>query len=182
MTSTRDTASSGPSDSGRYRLYVPPQMASFNRGGAAHIAHRDPASDAKRNRSERSLRRQLSAGDLAAVSLAWGLAMFFQSQLRPDRSVAVSLAAIVSTLVVIKFLGLYQSWVCSEFSRQAARIIMVRNTANSRITTTTAARIIVRDRTVNLRTRTTIVSTITAARVAGIAAIACRPTTATAST
>jgi exopolysaccharide biosynthesis polyprenyl glycosylphosphotransferase len=124
VTSTRDTASSGPSDGGRYRLDVPAQMASFNRGRAEYIAGQDQVSAAKRNRSERSLRRQLFAGDLAAVSLAWGLAMFFQSQLRPDRSVAVSLAAIVSTLVVIKFLGLYQSWVCSEFSRQAARIIM----------------------------------------------------------
>ena len=50
--------------------------------------------------------------------------MLFQSQLRPDRSFAVSLAAVASTLVVIKFLGLYQSWVCSEFSRQAARILV----------------------------------------------------------
>ena len=50
--------------------------------------------------------------------------MLFQSQLRPDRSFAVSLAAVVSTLVVIMFLGLYQSWVCTEFSRQAARILV----------------------------------------------------------
>jgi exopolysaccharide biosynthesis polyprenyl glycosylphosphotransferase len=57
------------------------------------------------------------------VALAFGFAMLFQSQLRPDQSVAVSLAAGVSTLVVIKTLGLYRSWVCSEFSRQAARII-----------------------------------------------------------
>jgi exopolysaccharide biosynthesis polyprenyl glycosylphosphotransferase len=75
-------------------------------------------------RSERSLRRQLFVGDLAAVSLAWGLAMLFQSKLRPDQSVAVSLAAVISALIVIKLLALYQSWVCSEFSRQAARIIM----------------------------------------------------------
>jgi exopolysaccharide biosynthesis polyprenyl glycosylphosphotransferase len=75
------------------------------------------------NRSERSLRRQLFAGDLAAVGLAWGLAMFFQSHLRPDKSVVVSFAAVVSVLVVVKMLGLYRSWVCSEFSRQAARII-----------------------------------------------------------
>ena len=71
----------------------------------------------------RSLRRQLFLGDLAAVSLAWGLAMLFQSRLRPDQSVAVSLAAAVSTLAVIQMARLYRSSVCSEFSRQAARII-----------------------------------------------------------
>jgi exopolysaccharide biosynthesis polyprenyl glycosylphosphotransferase len=82
-----------------------------------------PALSTRRNRSERSLRRQLFCGDLAAVSLAWGLAMLFQSRLRPDQSIAVSLAAVVSTLVVIKMLGLYRSWVCSEYSRQAARVL-----------------------------------------------------------
>ena len=50
--------------------------------------------------------------------------MLFQSQLRPDRTVAVSIIAAVSTLAVMKKRGLYQSWVCSEFSRQAARIIV----------------------------------------------------------
>ncbi len=49
--------------------------------------------------------------------------MLLQSRLRPDQSVAVSLAAAAATLVVIKRLGLYRSWVCSEFSRQAARIL-----------------------------------------------------------
>ena len=49
--------------------------------------------------------------------------MLYQSQLRPDQSVAVWLAAAVSTLAVIKYAGLYLPWVCSEFSRQAARII-----------------------------------------------------------
>ena len=49
--------------------------------------------------------------------------MIFQSELRPDRSVAIWLIAAVSTLAVIKNRGLYQSWVCTEFSRQAARII-----------------------------------------------------------
>ena len=49
--------------------------------------------------------------------------MLLQSRLHPDQSVAVCLAAAVSTLVVIKTAGLYRSWVCSEFSRQAARII-----------------------------------------------------------
>lgn len=124
VTSTKDTASSGPGDGRPYRLDDTPTITSLRRGEAASIVVQDSASDARRNRSERSLRRQLFVGDLAAVSLAWGLAMFFQSQLRPDRSIAVSLAAVVSTLVVIKLLGLYQSWVCSEFSRQAARIIM----------------------------------------------------------
>jgi exopolysaccharide biosynthesis polyprenyl glycosylphosphotransferase len=74
-------------------------------------------------RTEGSLRRQLFFGDVAAISLAWGLAMLFQSRLRPDQSVTVWLAAAVSTLAVIQLLGLYRSWVCSEFSRQAARII-----------------------------------------------------------
>lgn len=124
MTWTKDTASSGPGDGKPYRLDDTPTITSLGRGEAASITVQDSASDARWNRSERSLRRQLFAGDLAAVSLAWGLAMFFQSQLRPDRSIAVSVAAVVSTLVVIKLLGLYQSWVCSEFSRQAARIIM----------------------------------------------------------
>ena len=50
--------------------------------------------------------------------------MLFQSQLRPDRTVAVLLIAAVSTLAMMKNRGLYQSWVCSEFSRQAARIIV----------------------------------------------------------
>ncbi len=77
----------------------------------------------RRNRRERSIRQQLFFGDLAAVSLAWGLPMLFQSQLRPDQSGVVWLAAVVSTLVLIQMAGLYQSWVCSEFSRQAARII-----------------------------------------------------------
>jgi exopolysaccharide biosynthesis polyprenyl glycosylphosphotransferase len=49
--------------------------------------------------------------------------MLFQSQLRPDQTVAVSLAAVVSALAVIQMARLYRSWVCSEFSRQAARII-----------------------------------------------------------
>ena len=49
--------------------------------------------------------------------------MLFQSQLRPDQSAVVWLAAVVSTLVVIQMGGLYRSWVCSEFSRQAGRIV-----------------------------------------------------------
>jgi hypothetical protein len=49
--------------------------------------------------------------------------MFFLSQLRPDQSVAVFLAAAFSTLAVIQKVGLYRPWVCTEFSRQAARII-----------------------------------------------------------
>jgi exopolysaccharide biosynthesis polyprenyl glycosylphosphotransferase len=106
VTSTQDTASSGPRD-----------------GSLATVADPSPGLSAWQNRSERSLRRQLFAGDLAAVTLAWGLAMLFQSRLKPDKSVVVSLAAIVAVLVVIKMLGLYRSWVCSEFSRQAARII-----------------------------------------------------------
>ena len=99
-------------------------MASLSPREAPTIARpRVPALRARRTRSEGSLRHQLFLGDLAAISLAWGLLMLFQSQLRPDQSVAVWLAAVVSTLAVIKYAGLYRSWVCSEFSRQTARII-----------------------------------------------------------
>jgi exopolysaccharide biosynthesis polyprenyl glycosylphosphotransferase len=49
--------------------------------------------------------------------------MLFQSRLRPDHSVVVWLAGAVSTLVALQMAHLYRSWVCSEFSRQAARII-----------------------------------------------------------
>ncbi|MGH3165194.1 MAG: sugar transferase [Trebonia sp.] len=106
MTAIRGTASSGPKD-----------------GSLATIADPSPGPGIARNRSERYLRGQLFAGDLAAVALAWGLPMFFQSHLRPDKSAVVTLAAVVSALIVIKILGLYRSWVCSDFSRQAARII-----------------------------------------------------------
>ena len=82
-----------------------------------------PPFAARKTRSERFLREQLFFGDLAAISLAWGLPMLYQSQLRPDRSVAAWLAAAVSTLAMIKYAGLYRPWVGSEFSRQAARII-----------------------------------------------------------
>ena len=98
-------------------------MASLSPREAPTIAGPSPALRARRTRSEGSLRHQLFLGDLAAISLAWGLLLLFQSQLRPDQSVAVLLAAAVSTLVVIKWAGLYRSWVYSEFSRQAARII-----------------------------------------------------------
>ena len=98
-------------------------MASLSPREAPAIADPGPALGARRTRSERSLRQQLFFGDLAAISLAWGLPMLFQSQLRPDQSVAVLLAAAVSTLAVIQMAGLYRSWVCSEFSRQAVRII-----------------------------------------------------------
>ena len=78
---------------------------------------------AGKSRSEVSLREQLFLGDLAAVALAWGLAMLFQSRLRPDQTAAVTVVAAVSTLGLIKYAGLYRSWVCSEFSRQAVRIL-----------------------------------------------------------
>jgi exopolysaccharide biosynthesis polyprenyl glycosylphosphotransferase len=81
------------------------------------------AAGTRRSRLERSIRQQLFFGDLAAVSLAWGVPMLLQSRLRPDQSAVVWLAGVVSTLVVIHMASLYQPWVCSEFSRQAARII-----------------------------------------------------------
>jgi exopolysaccharide biosynthesis polyprenyl glycosylphosphotransferase len=98
-------------------------MTSLSSLGAAAIADPRQAIGAWKRRSERSLRRQLFGGDLVAVTLAWGIPMFFQSQLRPDKSLVVSLAAVISSLIVIKMLGLYRSWVCTEFSRQGARII-----------------------------------------------------------
>jgi exopolysaccharide biosynthesis polyprenyl glycosylphosphotransferase len=87
------------------------------------IVDPSPAVNARRARSEASLRKQLFLGDLAAVSLAWGLAMAFQSRLRPDQTVVVSIAAVASTLAVIQMARLYRSSVCSEFSRQGVRII-----------------------------------------------------------
>jgi len=98
-------------------------MAPLTRREAQAIADPSPDAGTQRTRSERSLRGQLFFGDLAAISLAWGLPMLFLSQLRPDQSVVVFLAAAVSTLAVIQKVGLYRPWVCTEFSSQAARII-----------------------------------------------------------
>jgi len=105
------------------RLDETPTMDSLSPREAPAIADPGLALGARRTRSERSLRQQLFLGDLAAITLAWGLPMLFQSRLRPDQSAAVFLAAAVSTLAVIQMAGLYRSWVCSEFSRQAVRII-----------------------------------------------------------
>jgi exopolysaccharide biosynthesis polyprenyl glycosylphosphotransferase len=99
-------------------------MASLSTREAPTIADPRSTPSAGRTRSERSLRDQLFFGDLAAISLAWGLPMLSQSQLRPDQSVAVWLAAAVATLAVIQRAGLYRSWVNSEFSRQAGRIVV----------------------------------------------------------
>ena len=123
MASATDAASRDPKD-GRPRLLdETPAIAALRPREAPTIADPSPAFGVRRTRSEGSLRDQLFLGDLAAISVAWGLPMLFQSQLRPDQSVAVWLAAVVSTLAVIKYAGLYRSWVCSEFSRQAVRII-----------------------------------------------------------
>lgn len=124
MTSAKDTVSLGANNADLYRPGKTPALTSFTLGEAASVAGPGPAPGARGNRAERSLRRQLFIGDLIAVALAWGLPMALQSRLRPDRTAAVTLAAVVSALVVIKLLGLYQSWVCSDFSRQAARILM----------------------------------------------------------
>jgi exopolysaccharide biosynthesis polyprenyl glycosylphosphotransferase len=83
-----------------------------------------PARGASRARSsERLLQRRLFFGDLVAVAVAWGFPMLFQPYLRTDRSIAVWLAAIVSTLAVIQQAGLYRTWVSTDFARQAARIV-----------------------------------------------------------
>jgi exopolysaccharide biosynthesis polyprenyl glycosylphosphotransferase len=117
------TAFSGPNDGSQGRLDEASAVASLSPPEASTVADPGPSLGARSARSERYLHQQLFFGDLAAVSLAWGLPMLFLSQLRPDQSVAVWLAAVVSTLVVIHIAHLYQPWVCSEFSRQAARII-----------------------------------------------------------
>ncbi len=123
MASGTNTAFSDLKDGSPRGLDETLTTASLAPGEATAVADPGAALGGPRNRSEQSLRRQLFFGDLAAVSLAWGLAMLFQSRLRPDQSAAVSLAAVISTLAVIKMLALYRSWVCSEFSRQAARIL-----------------------------------------------------------
>jgi exopolysaccharide biosynthesis polyprenyl glycosylphosphotransferase len=123
VASTADTASLGPKDGSPPRLDETPTTASLSPRAAPTIAEPSPALGARRTRSERSLRQQLFFGDLAAISLAWGLPMLFLSQLRPDRSIAVLLAAAFSTLAAIQKVGLYRPWVCTEFPSQAARII-----------------------------------------------------------
>ena len=123
MASITDTASLGPKDAKTRRPDETPTMTSLSPRKAPTTTDPTPAPAAPRTRSEGSLRHRLFFGDLAAIALAWGLPMLFQSQLRPDQSVAVWLAAAVSTLAVIQRAALYWSWVCSEFSRQAVRII-----------------------------------------------------------
>ncbi len=128
MASRTDAASRDP-DSGPRLLDETPTMAVLRPCETPTIADPGPApgpgpaAGARRTRSEESLRRQLFLGDLVAISLAWGLPLLFQSRLRADQSAVVGLAAAVSTLAVMQMGRLYQSWVCSEFSRQAVRII-----------------------------------------------------------
>lgn len=124
MASISDTASRGQRDGGPGLRNGTDTMTSLGAREAPAIAGPGPALGTQRTGSERFLREQLFFGDLAAISVAWGLPMFFQSQLRPDQSVAVCLAAAVSTLAVIQRAGLYRPWVCSEFSRQAGWIIV----------------------------------------------------------
>src|SRR5215469_10986265 len=124
VASISDTASRVPKDGGPRLLDGTPAIASPSPREAPTIADPRPTPSVRRTRSERSLREQLFFGDLAAISLAWGLPMLLQSQLRPDQSVAVWLAAAVATLAVIQRAGLYRSWVNSEFSRQAGRILV----------------------------------------------------------
>jgi hypothetical protein len=114
VASLTPAASSNPSDDEPRGLAETPARASLTLGEATTSTDPSPAVGAPRNRSDRSLREQLFVGDLAAVTLAWGLAMFFLSQLRPDQSVAVFLAAAFSTLAVIQKVGLYRPWVCTE--------------------------------------------------------------------
>ena len=123
MGSVTGTAATGPADGDPRGPHEGSAMASLGPRAAPMITEPSSALGTRINRSERSVRQQLFFGDLAAASLAWGIPMPFQSQLRPDQSAVVWLAAVVSTLVVIQMAGLYRSWVCSEFSRQASRIV-----------------------------------------------------------
>ncbi len=123
MASLSEAAGSGPNDGSAGRLAEVLATAPLSPREAAAITDPGRAGGSRRKRSERSIRRQVFFGDLAAVSLAFGLPMLLQSELRPDQSVVVWLAAVLSTLVVIHAAGLYRSWVCSEFSRQASRIM-----------------------------------------------------------
>jgi hypothetical protein len=74
-----DIASPGTKDGSPSRLDETPTMASPSPREAA-ISDPGSALDARRTRSEGSLRRQLFFSDLAAVSLAWGIPMLFQSR------------------------------------------------------------------------------------------------------
>jgi len=125
VASVTNASSSAPKDGSPYSVDETPGLAAPGPREVSAVVGLGPrpVPAAQRRRSEESFREQLFLGDLAATSLAFGLPMFFQSQLRETRSVAVWLAAVVATLYVIKLAGLYRSWVCSEFSRQAARII-----------------------------------------------------------
>ena len=123
MASVTDPASRGLNEDNPSWRGEASAMASLSPHEASILADPGPGLGARAARSERSLRLQLFFGDLAAVSLAWGLPMLLQSRLRWDQSVVVWLAAVVSTLAVIQMVRLYQPWVCSEFSRQTARII-----------------------------------------------------------
>ena len=123
MASITGTPSSGPNDGSPGQLIEVSTVASIGPREAPSFPDPSPARRARVTRSEGFLRDQLFFGDVAAISLAWGIPMIFQSRLRPDQSVAVWLAAAVSTLAVLQMAHLYRSWVCSEFSRQAARII-----------------------------------------------------------
>ena len=124
MASTADTSSSSAADRGLGRPDDKPKITALGPHEAPDIIDPSPVVPARKNRSDGFLREQLFFGDLAAITLAWGLPMLFQSKLRSDQSVVVFLTAAVSTLVVIHTAGLYRSWVCSEFSRQAARIVV----------------------------------------------------------
>ena len=123
VASVTDRASSGLKDGSPYGRDETPAVAPLGPCEGPAIAQPSQGAGAKKTRSEESFRKQLFFGDVAAISLAWGIPMLFQSRLRPDHSVVVWLAAAVSTLVVLQMAHLYRSWVCSEFSRQAVRII-----------------------------------------------------------
>ncbi len=73
-------------------------------------------------RGSSRLRRHVVAGDMTAATVAWGLPLLLHSQTGWSKSIAESLAAVSLTLITFNLGGLYRSWVCSEVSRQTARI------------------------------------------------------------
>ena len=124
VASITDTASPGPKDGSPRRLDETPTMASLSPREAPAIADPGPALSVPGGLDPNDPSGSSSSSVISPQS-RWpgGFRCSSRAELRPDQSVAVFLAAAVSTLAVIQMAGLYRSWVCSEFSRQAVRII-----------------------------------------------------------
>src|SRR5207244_2850293 len=86
VASVTNAMPSDPADGGPQRLDETPAVVSLGPRGASAIADPSPVRPARKNRSDGFLREQLFFGDVAAITLAWGLPMLFQSKLRSDQS------------------------------------------------------------------------------------------------